>query len=195
MLRGLDPEVLARSSTQWDDIAVELGAMRASADERLVVSSDEIYPLGSTRRARFERHVVRRFGMASLCMVHLPVRGAVHAALVLFARRHRAFSRALVDALRALAPAIAAADLLHGLLDGAARASAPMQLICTDQRLTPRQRQIVDLVALGRTNAEIGRALGLSVHTARNHLVRVFDRLDATNRAEMLRLAVLSPVS
>lgn len=193
VLRGLDPSALSRSREQWDDVAVDLGAMRALADQRLVVSSDEIYPLGSARRARFERHVVRRFGMASLCMMHLPVRGSVHAALVLFARRQRAFSRAQVVALRTLAPAIAAADLVHGLLDGAARASAPIQLTCTDQRLTPRQRQIVDLVALGRSNVEIGCALGLSPYTVRNHLVRMFERLGAANRADMLRLAVLSP--
>lgn len=193
VLRGLDPHALARSVANWDEMSVELGALRMRANEKLAVADDEIYPLGSKRRARFERQVVRRFGMSSLCMVHLVVRSAVHAAIVMFARRHRAFSPAAVAALRALAPSIAIGDTLHTLMDGTARASAPTQLVCTDQRLTPRQRQIVDLVALGHTNLEIGTALGLSPHTTRNHLARIFARLGAANRAEVLRLAVSSP--
>src|SRR5437763_5343993 len=41
-------------------------------------------------------------------------------------------------------------------------------------RLTPRQRQILDLIAAGRTTAEIARELTLSTETVRNHLLSVF---------------------
>jgi DNA-binding CsgD family transcriptional regulator len=61
-----------------------------------------------------------------------------------------------------------------------------------DQRLTPRQREVVELVAMGQTNQEIGQVLSISHHTVRNLLVDVRQRLGAANRAEVVRLAVLS---
>jgi DNA-binding CsgD family transcriptional regulator len=65
------------------------------------------------------------------------------------------------------------------------------QLRCFDQRLTPRQRDIVERVALGHTNDQIGEALGLSPNTVRNLLTETRRRLGAANRAELVRLAVL----
>ena len=69
----------------------------------------------------------------------------------------------------------------------------PTRLVCGDGRLTPRQRVIVEHVALGHTNAEIAEALGLSANTLRNHLSAIFARVGASNRAELVRLAVLQP--
>ncbi len=66
----------------------------------------------------------------------------------------------------------------------------PTRLACTDQRLTPRQRAIVEHVALGHTNAQIGLALGLSPYSVRNQLVQVFAAVGASNRADLVRLAV-----
>ena len=63
--------------------------------------------------------------------------------------------------------------------------------MCRDKRLTERQREIVEHVALGHTNAEIGAAIGLSVRTVRNLLVAIMKRLDASNRADVVRVAVL----
>ncbi len=54
--------------------------------------------------------------------------------------------------------------------------------------LTDREREIAELVALGRTNREIGEALFLSEHTVRNHLVRIFDKLGVSRRAELAGL-------
>lgn len=51
--------------------------------------------------------------------------------------------------------------------------------------LTPRQREIAALVAAGRTNAEIGGALGISGETVRNHLAMVMARLRMANRAQL----------
>ena len=71
-------------------------------------------------------------------------------------------------------------------------ASADHAPACVDGRLTARQRDIVSRVALGQTNAQIATALGLSANTVRNHLARVFARIGASNRAELVRLAVLT---
>jgi pimeloyl-ACP methyl ester carboxylesterase/DNA-binding CsgD family transcriptional regulator len=52
--------------------------------------------------------------------------------------------------------------------------------------LTPREREVLDVVARGRTNPEIAEALCISPKTVRNHLTRIFSKLDVTHRAEAI---------
>jgi len=193
VLIGIDPALVQTSMRRWDDVAVELGALRELANRHLVTTDREVYPVGSRARARFERVVTRPFGMHALCLTHLVVRDAVRSAIFLFSRKHEPFRPEGVAILRTLAPGIAVADNLHTLLDGAADARVPRRLVCRDERLTARQREIVEHVALGHTNAAIASALGLSANTTRNHLARVFARVGAANRADLVRLAVLRP--
>jgi DNA-binding CsgD family transcriptional regulator len=49
--------------------------------------------------------------------------------------------------------------------------------------LTPRQRELLTLVAAGWTNRRIGRALGITEGTVRSHLEQAFERLQVTSRA------------
>lgn len=49
--------------------------------------------------------------------------------------------------------------------------------------LTQRQRELVRLVAAGRTDRQIARQLGIAESTVRKHLQHVFERLQVTNRA------------
>ncbi|HKU39122.1 MAG TPA: LuxR C-terminal-related transcriptional regulator, partial [Polyangiales bacterium] len=93
--------------------------------------------------------------------------------------------------MRALVPALAVGDALQQALAARALRGPAVRLRCQDQRLTPRQREIVERVALGHTNAQIGAALGVSANTVRNLLTDVRRRLAAANRAEIVRLAVL----
>jgi DNA-binding CsgD family transcriptional regulator len=55
------------------------------------------------------------------------------------------------------------------------------------QQLTPQELQIANLVADGRTNAEVGRALFLSTRTVEFHLSRAFRKLGVTTRTELTR--------
>ena len=55
--------------------------------------------------------------------------------------------------------------------------------------LTPRERAISGLVALGKRNREIGGDLGISEGTVKVHLHRIYEKLGVTNRTE---LAILS---
>jgi DNA-binding NarL/FixJ family response regulator len=55
--------------------------------------------------------------------------------------------------------------------------------------LTPRQREILLLVAAGRSNKEIAAQLGLSERTAKFHVTAIFTRLGADNRAQAVALA------
>ncbi len=48
--------------------------------------------------------------------------------------------------------------------------------------LTPRQRQIVELLRAGKVNKEIARELGIGVGTVKQHVVTLFRRLNVSNR-------------
>jgi PAS domain S-box-containing protein len=65
-----------------------------------------------------------------------------------------------------------------------------------DPRLTPRQREILDLIASGLSTAEVARELTLSPETVRNHLRNAFGELGAHTRVEAIaaaqRLGLLS---
>jgi DNA-binding NarL/FixJ family response regulator len=57
-------------------------------------------------------------------------------------------------------------------------------------RLTPRERELVTLVAKGRTDAQIAAQLYISVRTVRSHLDRIRDKSGLRRRAELTRLAL-----
>jgi len=50
--------------------------------------------------------------------------------------------------------------------------------------LSEREREIMDWVALGKTNPEIGCILSISEFTVKNHMKSIFTKLDVTNRAQ-----------
>jgi DNA-binding CsgD family transcriptional regulator len=192
---GLDMNRVLATVPRWDQLTVDLGALRDAALKRGGVATDrEAFPLGSKGRKRFDREIVRHLRMKSLAGVHLIVRGAVRSIVLLFRKSPDGFAAEELALLRAVAPALGVGDALHIGLDGVVRSAVPVRMECRDQRLTPRQRQIIEYVALGHTNASIARAMGLSVNTLRNHLADAFRRLAAANRADAVRLAVLQPV-
>ncbi|HEX6233434.1 MAG TPA: LuxR C-terminal-related transcriptional regulator [Jiangellaceae bacterium] len=55
--------------------------------------------------------------------------------------------------------------------------------------LTPTEREIVRLVAEGRTNAEIGERLFVSVHTVKKHLSHVYEKVGLGGRSELVAQA------
>jgi RNA polymerase sigma factor (sigma-70 family) len=60
--------------------------------------------------------------------------------------------------------------------------------------LTPRQREVVVLIAEGRTNREIADLLDLSEGTVRNHVTRVLRALGVPDRATLADLVVRHPM-
>jgi DNA-binding CsgD family transcriptional regulator len=58
-----------------------------------------------------------------------------------------------------------------------------------DPRLTPRQREILDLIASGLSTAEVARELTLSPETVRNHLRNASKELRAHTRVEAIATA------
>ena len=57
-------------------------------------------------------------------------------------------------------------------------------------QLSPRERELVTLVAQGRTDAEIAGQLYISVRTVRSHLDRIRDKTGCRRRADLTRLAL-----
>ena len=50
--------------------------------------------------------------------------------------------------------------------------------------LTPRELDVLALLAEGASNKEIARQLGISVHTAKFHVSSLLEKLDATGRTD-----------
>ena len=57
-------------------------------------------------------------------------------------------------------------------------------------KLSARERELVTLVAQGRTNAQIAAQLYISVRTVSSHLDRIRDKTGCRRRADLTRLAL-----
>jgi DNA-binding NarL/FixJ family response regulator len=57
-------------------------------------------------------------------------------------------------------------------------------------RLTPRQREIVQLLAEGKSSKEVAVSLGLSVKTAETHRANIMRRLECHSVSELVRYAI-----
>jgi two-component system, NarL family, response regulator NreC len=58
------------------------------------------------------------------------------------------------------------------------------------ERLTDREKQVLKLVAEGRSNKEVADLLGISVKTAMSHREHVMAKLDAHSRTDLIRFAL-----
>ena len=58
------------------------------------------------------------------------------------------------------------------------------------ETLTDREKQVLKLVAEGRSNKEVADVLGISVKTAMSHREHVMEKLGVHNRTELVRFAI-----
>ena len=58
------------------------------------------------------------------------------------------------------------------------------------QQLTEREREVLELLAEGLSNAAIAERLVVSVHTVRNHVANLSTKLGAHSKLEALSIAV-----
>jgi DNA-binding NarL/FixJ family response regulator len=64
----------------------------------------------------------------------------------------------------------------------------------TATRLTPRQRQILNLLAEGKTSKEVAAASGITIKTAETHRANIMIRLNCHSIAELVRYAVRNQI-
>ena len=80
-----------------------------------------------------------------------------------------------------------AAGLVNGMRAGAGSTEGPRsRLAC----LTPREREVFQLLALGSSNKEVATLLGLSLGTAKKHRENLQRKLACSSAAELARLAI-----
>lgn len=56
-------------------------------------------------------------------------------------------------------------------------------------RVTPREREILQLLATGCHNAEIAHRLGITLHTVKNHVHHILDKFQVRGRREVIQRA------
>ena len=61
--------------------------------------------------------------------------------------------------------------------------------------LTPRQREVLQLVAEGKSTREISTALNITVKTVEFHLSRAYRKLDVRSRTELARRLATEPAA
>ncbi len=61
--------------------------------------------------------------------------------------------------------------------------------------LTPREQEVVRLVAKGMKNPEVALELGLRQHTVRNYIFRIFEKLGLSSRVELVLYALSQPAT
>ena len=88
--------------------------------------------------------------------------------------------RAVRDALRR--------DVHLGAMQGGRR---PIEIRGFAQ-LTPREREVLQLITNGQSNKEAGRELGISPRTVEVHRARVMEKLGARNTADLMRIVLTS---
>jgi pimeloyl-ACP methyl ester carboxylesterase len=75
--------------------------------------------------------------------------------------------------------------VLDEFIGGSAEASA----LSLHEQLTPREREVLDVLARGLDNSEIAARLKISEKTIRNHVSTIFSKLGVTSRAQAVALA------
>jgi len=181
--RQTDIRVVAEAGTVAEAEAVEADPDVIVAD--LVLPDDRGADVVLRLRERFPRSAV-----LVLTMVDNPT--DVQLCLAAGAKGYllkEAAGAELTDAVRAVAqgqeylqPALGAALARWREVPGKARTRGSVDL-------SEREREVLRLIALGHTNAEIARMLFLSVRTVENHRASLMHKLGVKTRADLVRHA------
>jgi FixJ family two-component response regulator len=110
----------------------------------------------------------------------------------------RALKGGAVDFLRKPVPPKKLIAQIRGAIerDVSTRDEAARRSVVTDRiaRLTPRESQVMELLAVGNSSKEIATALGLSVRTVEGHRRNVLRKMDVESAVQLARaIAVVRP--
>ena len=172
--------ILQRLQAGWAEYGAELAPVFEAARKTGCAVDSQV--LGSRfTRSRYYREIAAPQRSAAAAIIVLEVRERVLGAFIL--GRRRGFSAQEVRVLQALSPALAL-----GLASFAKPSSFALPCGSGPEpaRLTPREQEIAEYVALGYTNEQIGIACGIAATTVRNRLAALFERLQVGSRAELV---------
>jgi DNA-binding NarL/FixJ family response regulator len=96
----------------------------------------------------------------------------------------------LVAAVRVVADggSLFSPSITRRLIERFAEGSSPAAVAALDE-LTPREQEVLRLVARGRSNAEVAAELVVSEHTAKTHVAGILQKLELRNRVQAVVLA------
>lgn len=80
--------------------------------------------------------------------------------------------------------------LVHALRTATDHAAAISANPLVTEKLTPRERQVLELVVAGKLNKTIADVLGISIKTVELHRSNLMQKLGARNVAEVIRIAL-----
>jgi DNA-binding CsgD family transcriptional regulator len=140
-------------------VAVDTHVLTASQRDRMAFYSEIIRPIGS-----------RAYMTGLLEIAGEPI------GIIQLGRTSPSFGERSIERLHRLLPVLALGERL--------RDQSPLLNVA----LSRREREIIDYVSLGFTNADIARACGTSRHTVRNQLHKLFEKLGVSSRAELVGL-------
>ncbi|MEP7089153.1 MAG: helix-turn-helix transcriptional regulator [Nocardioidaceae bacterium] len=174
----------AAAEEYWDYFwASDCCYPQRSGDYFTVVKTTDFEPGGSLSHPT-GWPVMRSHAGDRVARVTLPLVGAVDYRIVLWRIDGRDFSDRDMVLLSVLRPTLVA------IRD---RCFLPQ---VRQPELTPRQLQLLGLVATGLTNRQAARQLGVSEHTVRKHVENIFERLQVSSRtAAIHRVFLGSPPS
>jgi len=64
-----------------------------------------------------------------------------------------------------------------------------------EEKLSPKERDVLELVTRGLTNKEIGNKLGITENTVKNHLKNILDKLHLENRVQAATFALKKKIN
>lgn len=173
-------ETLRRTAEQtgYRAAQIEVGALRALA-----------HAASGNRRAALDEleHALRRAQPGGFLRTFLDDGAPMHTLLgALHATRRASLNTALAAYLKTLLDAFARepASPVH-----TAAQRLPLPMAALPGRLTPREYEVLALVAAGASNADIAAHLTVSLHTVKTHLAHIFGKLGAASRTQALARA------
>jgi DNA-binding CsgD family transcriptional regulator len=72
------------------------------------------------------------------------------------------------------------------LLPGPGEDMNALDTIFSEHKISEREKEIIHLLLKGKSNREIEDELFISVHTVRNHIYKIYQKLGVKNRVELV---------
>ena len=170
-------EAVEKAATLRPDVAIldiampEMNGLEAARQILKAVEGTEVLILTMHESEQVVREVLRS-GARGYVLKSDAVRDLV--AAVAAVRQHKSFFTSVV-----------AEMVLDGYLKGAAQSEA-----AGPSRLTAREREIIQLLAEGKSNKEVAAALGISTKTAETHRTNIMRKLDFHSLSDLVRYAI-----
>ena len=175
-------EYTVEAAHEWPRYVREFSGSDPFAPWSAYGTGETVLRLDDVGRPQFEQtrygQYLESLRVPERITVYLRDEGRIVAGVgLLRARSVPQFSRADASRLRALQP----------LLEDAYRAAPPGPEAL--DLLTPREAEVVGLVGMGASNAEIAQALHVGLPTVKTHLVHIYAKLGVTSRTRLALVA------